>query len=93
MCTIPKQEKNNLSEESDGSSLTSPAVRRRSKKYNNQKSPQRKLIEGTFKHTGSINYEEYLAAIGTGPCSQDLVMRAGMVLRIEQVRRRMYLLI
>ena len=32
------------------------------------------------------NYEEYLAAIGTGPCSQDMVMRADVKLTIEQVR-------
>ena len=31
------------------------------------------------------NYEEYLAAIGTGPCSQDMVMRADVKLTIEQV--------
>ena len=31
------------------------------------------------------NYEEYLAAIGTGPCSQDMVMRADVKLSIEQV--------
>ena len=31
------------------------------------------------------NYEEYLAAIGTGPCSQDMVMRADVKLNIEQV--------
>ena len=30
------------------------------------------------------NYEEYLAAIGTGPCSQDMVMRADMVMFINQ---------
>lgn len=31
------------------------------------------------------NYEEFLAAIGTGPCSQDMVMRAAVTLTIEQV--------
>ena len=33
------------------------------------------------------NYEEYLAAIGTGPCSQDMVMRADVKLTIEQVKK------
>jgi len=41
-------------------------------------------VEGCWKLVGSINFEEYLAALGTGPCTQDLVMRAGMVLRIQQ---------
>ena len=42
------------------------------------------MIEGTYKLIGSKNYEEYLAAIGTGPCSQDMVMRADMVLVVAQ---------
>ena len=39
------------------------------------------------------NYEEYLAAIGTGPCSQDMVMRADVKLTIEQVLMMMILLL
>jgi len=72
------------SEDSDVSSKASPIVKRKVSKFRIEKEPEKKLIEGTYKHSGSINYEEYLAAIGTGPCTQDLVMRAGMVLRITE---------
>ena len=77
--------KNIVSEDSDESSIASPAGKRKISKFGGESVPENKLIEGTYKHSGSINYEEYLSAIGTGPCSQDLVMRAGMVLRINQV--------
>lgn len=74
-----------VSEDSDDNSASSTARKRKISKFRSDKIPEKKLIEGAFKHSASINYEEYLAAIGTGPCSQDLVMRAGMVLRINQV--------
>jgi len=76
--------KNFISEDSDESSQASPIGKRKVSKFKIESEPETKLIEGTYKHSGSINYEEYLSAIGTGPCSQDLVMRAGMVLRINQ---------
>ena len=74
-----------VSEDSDDNSSSSTASTRKISKFRAEKIPEKKLIEGSFKHSTSVNYEEYLAAIGTGPCSQDLVMRAGMVLRINQV--------
>merc|ERR1711874_395053 len=77
-------QKGAVSEDSDASSLASPQGRRKASVFRIERVPEQKLIEGTYKHSGSINYEEYLAAIGTGPCTQDLVMRAGMVLRISQ---------
>ena len=43
------------------------------------------LITVTDEQEANRNYEEYLAAIGTGPCSQDMVMRADVKLTIEQV--------
>jgi len=73
-----------ISEDSDESSIASPVPQRKISKFKMETLPEKKLIEGTYKASGSINYEEYLAAIGVGPCSQDLVMRAGMVLRINQ---------
>jgi len=73
-----------LSEDSDTSSRASPLAPRKVSKFRKEIVEEKKLIEGTYKHSGSINYEEYLAAIGTGPCTQDMVMRAGMVLRINQ---------
>merc|ERR1712106_187815 len=76
--------KNLISEDSDESSKASPIGKRKVSKFKIESEPETKLIGGTYKHSGSINYEEYLSAIGTGPCSQDLVMRAGMVLRINQ---------
>jgi len=76
--------KNIVSEDSSESSIASPAGKRKISKFGGESIPEKRIIEGTFKHSGSINYEEYLAAIGTGRCSQDLVMRAGMVLRIHQ---------
>ena len=74
-----------VSEDSDEGSLVSELSKRKTSKFGSESCPEKKLIEGTFKHSGSINFKEYLAAIGTGPCSQDMVMRAGMVLRIQQV--------
>jgi copper(I)-binding protein len=71
-----------VSEDSDDNSSSSTACMRKISKF---RIPEKKLIEGRFKHITSINYEEYLAAIGTGPCSQDLVMKAGIVLIITQV--------
>ena len=62
--------------------LSKLRVRKKSK-FNPQKH-QTQLIEGSFKLVGSKNYEEFLAAIGTGPCSQDMVMRADMVMEIAQ---------
>ena len=79
------------SEDSDVSSKASPIVKRKVSKFRIEKEPEKKLIEGTYKHSGSINYEEFLAAIGTGPCTQDLVMRAGMVLRITEVSKCIFL--
>eukprot|EP00092_Neocalanus_flemingeri_P004909 GFUD01005282.1.p1 GENE.GFUD01005282.1~~GFUD01005282.1.p1 ORF type:complete len:351 (-),score=116.66 GFUD01005282.1:309-1361(-) len=76
--------KKSAGSDSDENYKASPIGRRKTSKFGDESSPEKKLIEGTFKHSSSINYEEYLAAIGTGPCSQDLVMRAGMVLRIKQ---------
>lgn len=76
--------KNVVSEDSDESSIASPIGKRKISTFKIERVPETKLIEGTYKHSGSINYEDYLSAIGTGPCSQDLVMRAGMVLRINQ---------
>ena len=74
-----------VSEDSDDNSASSTVSKRKIIKLRSDKITEKNLIEGAFKHSASINYEEYLAAIGTGPCSQDLVMRAGMVLRINQV--------
>ena len=74
-----------MSDDSDENSAASTARRRKVSKFRADKSMERKLIEGTFKLSESMNYEEYLAGIGTGPFTQDLVMRAGMVLRINQV--------
>ena len=62
--------------------LSKLRVRKKSK-FNPQKH-KTQLIEGTFKLVGSKNYEEFLSAIGTGPCSQDMVMRADMVMVIAQ---------
>ena len=62
--------------------LSKLRVRKKSK-FNPQKH-KTQLIEGTFKLVGSKNYEEFLSAIGTGPCSQDMVMRADMVVVIAQ---------
>jgi hypothetical protein len=62
--------------------LSKLRVRKKSK-FNPQKH-KTQLIEGTFKLVGSKNYEEFLAVIGTGPCSQDMVMRADMVMVIAQ---------
>merc|ERR1711892_755934 len=73
-----------MSDDSDENSAASTARRRKVGKFRADKSMKRKLIEGTFKLSESMNYEEYLAGIGTGPFTQDLVMRAGMVLRINQ---------
>jgi len=57
---------------------------RKKSKYGPAKVVERPLIEGTFKLEANRNYEEFLAAIGTGPCSQDMVMRAAVTLTIEQ---------
>ena len=76
---------NIVSDDSDDNSTASTSVKRKKSKFRAEMLPGKKLIEGTYKHSASINYEEYLSAIGTGPCSQDLVMRAGLVLRINQV--------
>merc|ERR1711892_10362 len=73
-----------MSDASDENSAASTARRRKVSKFRADKSIERKLKEGTFKLSESMNYEEYLAGIGTGPLTQDLVMRAGMVLRINQ---------
>merc|ERR1719225_1149085 len=48
------------------------------------KEVEKALVEGIWKLEANRNYEEYLAAIGTGPCSQDMVMRADVKLTIEQ---------
>jgi len=48
------------------------------------KEVEKALVEGIWKLEANRNYEEYLAAIGTGPCSQDMVMRADVKLSIEQ---------
>ena len=77
--------KKTVSDDSDSKVGASPAGKRKLSKFGGESVPEKKLIEGTFKLNSSINYEEYLGAIGTGPCSQDLVMRAGVVLRIHQV--------
>jgi len=75
-------QQNLCSDESDDNSTSSPgpAVRRKLR----DKSEERILIEGTFKQCESLNYEEYLTATGAGPCTRDMVMRAGQVLRITQ---------
>ena len=73
---------------SDESSIDSPARKRKTTKtkFGSARVLEKILIEGTFKHGGSIGYERYLGAIGTGRYTKDLVMRAGIVLRIQKVR-------
>jgi len=77
---VSTSEDTSLDESSD--ELAKLRVRKKSK-FNPQKH-QTQMIEGTFKLEASKNYEEFLAAIGTGPCSQDMVMRADMVMVISQ---------
>ena len=77
---ISTSEDTSIDESAD--ELSKLRVRKKSK-FNPQKH-KTKLIEGTFKLMGSKNYEEFLSAVGTGPCSQDMVMRADMVMFITQ---------
>lgn len=72
------------SPEDTSEQVTKQRVRKKSRFAVKGQSEEKKAIEGTYKLVGSINYEEYLALLGTGPCSQDMVMRADMVLTIEQ---------
>jgi len=57
---------------------------RKKSKFVAVKEVEKALVEGIWKLEANRNYEEYLAAIGTGPCSQDMVMRADVKLTIEQ---------
>jgi len=59
-------------------------VRKKSKFLMKGVVEEKRPIEGSYKLVGSINYEDYLGKVGTGPCSMDMVMRADMVLSIEQ---------
>jgi len=78
-----KPTKNLASEDSDDNSTSSTAGRRKLSNFQ-AKSVGRNLIEGTFKKIQSTNFEEYLTAIGAGQFTKDMVMRAGVVLRITQ---------
>ena len=42
-------------------------------------------LEGTFRQFQSQNYEKYLEMVGAGPMSINMIMRAGVVLKINQV--------
>jgi len=44
----------------------------------------KKPIEGNYKLVESHNFREYLSVLGVGPFTQDMVMKAGVVLTIEQ---------
>jgi len=86
------QAKNVVQSTSDDTSLSSESgdelgklgrVRKKSR-FLAAKEVEKALVEGIWKLEANRNYEEYLAAIGTGPCSQDMVMRADVKLSIEQ---------
>jgi len=87
------QAKNVVQSTSDDTSLSSESgdelsklgrVRKKSRFLAAAKEVEKALVEGIWKLEANRNYEEYLAAIGTGPCSQDMVMRADVKLTIEQ---------
>ena len=44
-------------------------------------------LEGTFRQFQSQNYEKFLAMVGAGPMSINMIMRANVVLKINQVQR------
>merc|ERR1712192_393141 len=72
-----------LSSES-GDELSKLGRVRKKSRFLAAKEVEKALVEGIWKLEANRNYEEYLAAIGTGPCSQDMVMRADVKLTIEQ---------
>ena len=43
-----------------------------------------KPVEGRWKLVGSKRYDDYLAALGTGACTADMVLRADMVLTVRE---------
>ena len=42
-------------------------------------------LEGTFRQFQSQDYEKFLAMVGAGPMSINMIMRANVVLKISQV--------
>ena len=50
-------------------------------------------IEGTYKQVQCQEYEGYLAAIGTGPLSRVMVMRAAVTVSITQVQYELHITI
>jgi len=76
--------KNLTSDDSDDNSTSSTAGRRKLSNFQVNKSGEKNLIEGTFKKIESINFENYLTAVGAGQFTKDMVMRAGVVLRITK---------
>ena len=45
------------------------------------------LLEGEFTLVSNNNYDRFLAAVGAGPLSSNMVLRARINLTIKQVRR------
>ena len=42
-------------------------------------------LEGTYRQFQSQNYEKFLAMVGAGPMSINMIMRANVLLKISQV--------
>lgn len=76
-------EDNSLSSES-GDELSRLGRVRKKSKFGPSAVEKRPLVEGIFKLEANRNYEEYLCAIGTGPCSQEMVLRAAVTLTVTQ---------
>ena len=63
-----------------------PSARRRSSFSLKKLAPAKPVpVEGTYKLIGCGNYEKFLQAVGTGPLSLNMVMRASVVMSITQV--------
>jgi len=57
---------------------------RRKSRFQIKKEETKKLVEGRWKQVGSRNYEEYLTELGAGACTAHMMMRADLVLVIQQ---------
>jgi len=76
-------EDNSVSSESGDDQSRIGRVRKKSK-FGSTAEEKRPLVEGIYKLEANRNFEEYLCGIGTGPCSQDMVMRSAVTLTITQ---------
>ena len=52
--------------------------------------PEADLLEGKFTLISNNNYDKFLAAVGAGPLSSNMVLRARINLNIKQVFIKLY---